>query len=400
MGLYGEAVELALKVCVCSEGLPVSAPFERVCPTIRSLSLTLSSVYIHIHQHNDLELARINADKPEDDEILRKTLWLKIARHVVKEKKDIKSAMEFLSHSDLLKIEDILPFFPDFVLIDDFKEEICKALEEYNQHISDLKTEMDEATKSAENIRVDVRELRSRFSIVASTERCTVCDYPLLTRQFYIFPCQHSFHADCLIKNFTPSLSFQRLKRLEELQEQIQLEMHNQQRIHLNSTATLQPLTLGKGTPNGVDPSGVPIVTTTAAGGGLVQLPGQLIGHTGAAVMALGGALGAGGKVLVNGGVSIVGSAAGTAAGVFKDVIFADGKEVINMGLGLVGAVTGGGGGDDAAVVVPRLDVLRDELDDIIASECLLCGDLMIKTIDQPFIANNEHELELSWGVQ
>jgi hypothetical protein len=176
--------------------------------------------------------------------------------------------------------------------------------------------------------------------------------------------------------------------------------MHNQQRIHLNSTATLQPLTLGKGTPNGVDPSGVPIVTTTAAGGGLVQLPGQLIGHTGAAVMALGGALGAGGKVLVNGGVSIVGSAAGTAAGVFKDVIFADGKEVINMGLGLVGAVTGGGGGDDAAVVVPRLDVLRDELDDIIASECLLCGDLMIKTIDQPFIANNEHELELSWGVQ
>ena len=31
------------------------------------------------------------------------------------------SAMEFLQQSDLLKIEDILPFFPDFVLIDDFK---------------------------------------------------------------------------------------------------------------------------------------------------------------------------------------------------------------------------------------------------------------------------------------
>jgi len=29
--------------------------------------------------------------------------------------------MEFLQHTDLLKIEDILPFFPDFVLIDDFK---------------------------------------------------------------------------------------------------------------------------------------------------------------------------------------------------------------------------------------------------------------------------------------
>ncbi|KAI7872143.1 Pep3/Vps18/deep orange family-domain-containing protein [Spinellus fusiger] len=84
MGLYEEAVHLALK-------------------------------------HHDLELARINADKPEDDDVLRKKLWLSIAKHVVQENKDIKTAMEFLKQGDLLKIEDILPFFPDFVLIDDFK---------------------------------------------------------------------------------------------------------------------------------------------------------------------------------------------------------------------------------------------------------------------------------------
>lgn len=72
-------------------------------------------------QNNDLELARINADKPEDDELLRKKLWLNIAKHIVQENKDIKSALEFLKQSNLLKIEDILPFFPDFVLIDDFK---------------------------------------------------------------------------------------------------------------------------------------------------------------------------------------------------------------------------------------------------------------------------------------
>lgn len=48
--------------------------------------------------------------------------------------------MEFLKYSrDLLKIEDILPFFPDFVLIDDFKEAICSSLEEYNDHIEQLK---------------------------------------------------------------------------------------------------------------------------------------------------------------------------------------------------------------------------------------------------------------------
>jgi hypothetical protein len=68
-----------------------------------------------------LELARINADKPEDDEALCKKLWLTIAKHVIQENKDFKSAIEFAKQSHLLKIEDILPFFPDFVLINDFK---------------------------------------------------------------------------------------------------------------------------------------------------------------------------------------------------------------------------------------------------------------------------------------
>ena len=43
------------------------------------------------------------------------------ARHVVEKEKDVKRAMEFLQESDLLKIEDILPFFPDFITIDHFK---------------------------------------------------------------------------------------------------------------------------------------------------------------------------------------------------------------------------------------------------------------------------------------
>ena len=42
------------------------------------------------------------------------------------------SAVQFLESTNILKIEDILPFFPDFVVIDDFKEEICTALEGYS----------------------------------------------------------------------------------------------------------------------------------------------------------------------------------------------------------------------------------------------------------------------------
>jgi len=111
----------------------------------------------------------------------------------------VSSAMRFLGDTDLLKIEDILPFFPDFVVIDDFKEEIAHALEGYSAHIDDLKREMDDVTRTAESIKQDIVELKNRFVTIDAGERCSVCAQLLLTRQSYIFPCQHTFHADCLI---------------------------------------------------------------------------------------------------------------------------------------------------------------------------------------------------------
>lgn len=41
----------------------------------------------------DLELAKINADMPEDDKPLRKKLWLKIAKYVVQDKQDLKTCV-------------------------------------------------------------------------------------------------------------------------------------------------------------------------------------------------------------------------------------------------------------------------------------------------------------------
>jgi hypothetical protein len=71
-------------------------------------------------------LAKENADLADDSAELRKRLWLQIARHVIEEEGDVKSAIAFISKTDTVKIEDILPFFPDFTLIDDFKEAICR----------------------------------------------------------------------------------------------------------------------------------------------------------------------------------------------------------------------------------------------------------------------------------
>ncbi|CAJ0645140.1 10378_t:CDS:10 [Entrophospora sp. SA101] len=182
---------------------------------------------------NDLELAAINAEKPEGDEELRKKLWLKIARHVVEKKRDIKTAMNYLQNSDILKIEDILP-------------------------------DMDEATKSAEGIRLDIRELRCRVL---------------------------------------------------KLQELIAKEISKPSQ---DVVAHVKP---------------------TTATGGLDRIKGLILPETTAHT------------------------------------------------------------GDDVAVVVPKVDQLKDELDDLVASECILCGDLMIKTIEQPFINGEEGDLLASWAI-
>lgn len=63
----------------------------RACVLIYSkMGLFESSVDMAI-EHDDLELAKDSADGPIDDDILRKKLWLKIAKHVVAQKNDIKA---------------------------------------------------------------------------------------------------------------------------------------------------------------------------------------------------------------------------------------------------------------------------------------------------------------------
>jgi len=175
-------------------------------------------------QHNDVEGAMLNADKPTDpspDEELeaRKRLWLKIARYNV-DRGDFHGTMELLRKS-VLKIADVLPLFPDFVLIDDFKDDICAALEDYNVSIQDLKKEMDDATQTAESIRLDVRQLRDRFAVVTLGEECRFCRQPVLSRQFYIFACGHAFHVDCLSDRVLKEVPAWQRQRILQLQEKL-----------------------------------------------------------------------------------------------------------------------------------------------------------------------------------
>ncbi|KAJ6132099.1 Pep3/Vps18/deep orange [Penicillium samsonianum] len=150
-------------------------------------------------EHKDIELAAIVADRPEGNDKLRKKLWLLVAEKKIRQPgTGIKDAIEFLRRCELLRIEDLIPFFPDFVVIDDFKDEICTALEDYSRHIDSLRQEMDNSALTARQIRGEISGLDTRYAIVEPGERCWICSLPVLSRQFFVFPCQHAFHSDCL----------------------------------------------------------------------------------------------------------------------------------------------------------------------------------------------------------
>ena len=102
--------------------------------------------------------------------------------------------------NDLLKIEDILPLFPDFETIDQFKKPIIKSLDHYNDRLTDLRTEMNEASKSIDDIRDDLAKYRTRcVATIDSNETCSLCEQALMLQSaFYIFACGHYFHSDCL----------------------------------------------------------------------------------------------------------------------------------------------------------------------------------------------------------
>jgi hypothetical protein len=192
MGWYEEAVDLALTVNV---------------DLARDVANSVNT---------DFNLS-LNGNQSDE---LKKMLWLRIARHVIEKENDVNKAMEFLHDlNETIVIEDVLPYFPDFVTIDQFKDAIRSSLAAYTDKINTLKESIDQAASSAQLIRQDIQTIRQKSIVVNSADSCSKCKFRLMTRRFYVFPCMHKFHSDCLYQAslffFLPS----KQKRIEELEK-------------------------------------------------------------------------------------------------------------------------------------------------------------------------------------
>lgn len=80
---------------------------------------------------------------------------------------------------------------------------------------------MEEASKSAEVILQKVAAFKHRYSVIKSSDTCSLCELQLLLRPFYIFPCGHYFHSDCLTNELLPLLPIEVRNQLLDLQKRL-----------------------------------------------------------------------------------------------------------------------------------------------------------------------------------
>lgn len=168
----------------------------------------------------DVKLAQQTASQVKDIK-LKKRLWLMIAKNQIESKNDVNSALELLNECDLLRLEDILPFFSDFEKIDDFKDTVCLALKDYEMKLQEQKKDMEESVKSAETIRNNLQDFRNRSLIIGGNEICTICELSLLSKPFFVFPCSHKFHSDCMEKQLTTNISSNQIERINILKHHL-----------------------------------------------------------------------------------------------------------------------------------------------------------------------------------
>lgn len=154
---------------------------------------------------------------------------------------------------------------------------------------------------------------------ISASENCAICSVPLFIRGFYIFPCLHHFHIDCLtvhmVKEYLTKQQQQKLVRLQEWFAKTNEEITVKKSQWISSSDSL-----------------------TASDPKLAELDHQMEPR--------------------------------------------------------------------APLQMDSLDTLRslrrsivEAIEELVASECIYCGELMLKTVDKPFFSEEEHMLAQSWDV-
>lgn len=83
---------------------------------------------------------------------------------------------------------------------------------------------MEGYSNNAEQLKNDLRTLKNKYIVIESSQKCDECYRSIYLEEFYIFPCLHGFHKECLLKRISESpIECQKLPEIEELNKKMQL---------------------------------------------------------------------------------------------------------------------------------------------------------------------------------
>lgn len=108
----------------------------------------------------------------------------------------------------VLSLKDLLPLFPESIMINNFKDEIVKSLNQYNNKISQLSMEMKESLAITSSLKQKLKDstklqFKSKvYSVIQPGDSCQLCNLLLINKNFIFFPnCRHGFHKECLMRH-------------------------------------------------------------------------------------------------------------------------------------------------------------------------------------------------------
>jgi len=158
----------------------------------------------------DLRLAKEIACLPMSL-LVQKKLWMLIAFNVMNSSGgssansnalDVKNTLSLIAASNgVLTIGDLLPHLPDITDISILKDDICSILEDNGAKIERVKTEIEDLSTSADNIVKELEVMKAKGCNLSLHQCCEYCSsVALFNKPFYLFPCGHGYHIDCMVK--------------------------------------------------------------------------------------------------------------------------------------------------------------------------------------------------------
>ena len=162
-----------------------------------------------------------------DQEKLKKRLWLKIASHTLSntspDSLDIKQKINslLLESNNVLEIKDLLILCNKATTVANLKDELIKSLENHNERMNAVSKDIKRSILLKDRLKNEIKNFDKKYNVIEPGNSCNYCDEFLQSRKFIIFPCNHCYHKDCIMKLILNSSDYNLISEIQKLTQNV-----------------------------------------------------------------------------------------------------------------------------------------------------------------------------------